>query len=213
MNHVILTYSRLPRQLTAVMRARWRARLAYGRALRLSREPRAQSQSLLGIALACRTLAALAGRAVEPRELRYSALGKPEVPGLPQFSIAHAGSWVLCAVASAGAVGVDAEPLVAAARLPRWTRAFDGAERAATRSARAALATWTAKEAVLKAAGASLAELPLARVRGAQIQFRGRRWHRTEPQLAPRIVASLVTARRVTRLSLHAVTLAEALAS
>jgi hypothetical protein len=50
-------------------------------------------------------------------------------------------------------------------------------------------------------------------VRGAQIEFRGRRWHRTEPQLAPRIVASLVTARRVTRLSLHAVTLAEALAS
>jgi 4'-phosphopantetheinyl transferase len=213
MNHVILPYSRLPRQLTADLRARWRARLPYGRALQLSAEPRAQSRTLLGIALACRTLSAAAGREVHPGELRYSAQGKPQVPGLPEFSIAHAGAWVLCAVASAGAVGVDVEPVVAASRLLRWTRIFDATERAAMRSTRAALATWTAKEAVLKAAGATLADLPWARVRGAHVEFRGQRWYRLEPRLSARVVACLVTARPVARLSLSALSQAAVLAA
>lgn len=213
MNHVILTYSRLPRQLTVVMRTRWRARLSYGRALHLSAEPRAQSQTLLGVALACRSLSAVAGREVQPGELRYTKNGKPLAPGLPEFSIAHAGAWVLCALASTGAVGVDVEPLVVASRLPRWTQAFDAVERAAASSPRAALATWTAKEAVLKAAGASFAELSRARVRGAHVEFRGQRWHRLEPRLTPCIVACLVTARPVTHLSLRAVPLATALAT
>ena len=213
MNQVILTYSRLPRQLTAVMRARWRERLSYGRALRLATEPRAQSQTLLGVALACRTLSSMAGRAVPAGELRYSRQGKPAAPGLPEFSIAHAGGWVLCAVASAGAVGVDLEPLVPARRLPRWTRAFDASERAAACSTRAALAIWTAKEAVLKASGATLAELCRVQVRDARVEFRGQCWHRLEPRLAPSVVACLVTARPVTDLSVRAVPAGEVLAA
>jgi phosphopantetheinyl transferase len=212
-NQVILAYSRLPRQLPAALRARWRARLDPLRAARLSADARAQSQSLLGVALACRLLSGASGRRIEPAELRYSAQGKPQVPGLPQFSIAHAGVWVLCALSSAGAVGIDVEPLASRAALPRWLRVFDSHERAAARSARAALSIWATKEAALKAAGAAFAELAQVRVRGRRVEFRARRWYCRAPHVAPRMIARLVTEQPVTRLVMHAVAAAEALHS
>ena len=212
MNQIILAYSRLPRQLPAALRAQWRSRLGPERTLRLPADARAQSQTLLGVALACRLLSAANGRRVEPRDLRYSVNGKPHAPGLPEFSIAHAGAWVLCALASAGAVGVDIEPLVTGVSLPRWNAVFDAQERAAARTPRAALAIWTAKEAVLKAADATLAELAQIRVRGRRIEFRGRRWHCRTPRVAPRMIARLVTVQPVTRLLLCPVPLSAALA-
>jgi 4'-phosphopantetheinyl transferase len=191
--------------LPAALRARWRALLGPACAARLRADARAQSQSLLGMALACRLLSAVCGRRVAARELRYTRNGKPHVAGLPEFSIAHAGSWVLCAVASDGAVGVDLEPLTTRARLPRWSSVFDAQERAGADSARAALAIWTRKEAVLKAAGGALAELPNVRVRGRQVEFRGQRWHCRSPRVAPRVIACLATAQPVARLRLCAV--------
>ena len=213
MSHVILAYSRLPRQLPEGVRARWRARLTPLRAARLNTDENAQSQSLLGLALACRLLSRASGRPVEPGELRYSSTGKPHVSGLPQFSIAHAGAWVVCALSSDGAVGVDIEPLVPSTALPRWLTVFDGEERAAARSAHVALSIWATKEAVLKAAGAPFAELARVRVRGRQVEFRGRRWHTRAPRVAPRLIARLVTERPVTRLVLRAVPAMAALAS
>ena len=212
MNHVILAYSRLPRQLPARVRAHWRARLPRARAERLSEDAHTQSQSLLGVALACRLLSAVCGRDVKPDELRYSGNGKPCVERMPEFSIAHAGEWVLCALSSHGAVGVDIEPVVPEAALPRWLTVFDAQERAAASSPRAALAIWSTKEAALKAAGAPLGELARVRVRGRMIEFRGRRWHCRAPRIAPHTVASLLTARPVTRLELRAVSAARAMA-
>jgi len=213
MNEVILAYSWLPRQLPASARALWRARLSPARIARLSADAGVQSQSLLGVALACRLLSSASGRRVEPGELRYTKNGKPHAPGLPSFSIAHAGAWVLCALSSDGAVGVDIEPLASRATLPRWLTVFDIEERAAARSARAALSIWTAKEAAVKAAGASFAELPRVRVRGRRVEFRGRRWHCRAPRVAPRMIARLVTERPVTQLLLRAVPVMAALAS
>ena len=213
MNQVILAYSRLPRQLPAKVLARWRARLSPARAARLSADALAQSQSLLGVALACRLLSAGSGRRVEPGELRYTKNGKPQASGLPQFSIAHAGGWVLCALSSEGAVGVDIEPLASRATLPCWLTVFDIEERAAACSARAALSIWTTKEAALKAVGASIAELPRVRVRGRWVEFRGRRWHCRAPRVAPRMIARLVTEQPVTHLLMHAVPATAALAS
>ncbi len=213
MNQVILAYSRLPRQLAAPLRARWRARLGAGRALRLSADARAQSRTIVGVALACRLLSAVAGRTVAPAELRYSARGQPHAPGLPQFSIAHEGPWILCALASAGAVGVDLEPLVTAEQLPRWTHVFDAAERSAARTPRAALGIWAAKEAALKAAGATLAQVAQVRVRGRRVDFLGRRWHCRTPRIAPRVIVRLITALPVTSLRLRPTSLARALAS
>jgi 4'-phosphopantetheinyl transferase len=205
MSQVILAYSRLPRQLPAALRARWRARLPKLRAAQLSANARAQSQSLVGVALACRTLSAVSGRIIAPSELRYGEFGKPQVAGLPEFSIAHAGDWVLCAVSSDGAVGVDIEPLQSRAQLPAWLTVFDAHERAAARTPRAALAIWTRKEAVLKAAGGGLAELPRVQVRGGSVRFRGQRWYCRAPQIAPRVIACLATIQPVTRLRLRSI--------
>ncbi len=213
MNEVILAYSWLPRQLPPGLRARWRARLSPARALRLSVDPRAQSRTLLGVALACRLLSAASGRSVEPRALRYTRRGKPHVPGLPEFSIAHAGGWVACALASAGAVGIDIEPLARRAALPHWRSVFDADELAAAHSARAALSIWTTKEAVLKAAGAAFADLPQVSVRGRRVRFGGLRWHCRAPRLAPGMVARLVTAQPVARLRRLSVPAAVALAT
>lgn len=212
MNQVILAYSRLGGQLPAALRARWRARLTPAHALRLSTDPRAQSCTLLGVALACRLLSAACGRKVDPHELRYSRLGRPHAPGLPDFSVAHAGAWVVCALASGGSVGVDIEPLVSRAALPGWQSAFDAAERAAARSPRRALAIWTAKEAALKAAGATLTELAQVRVRGRRVEFRGQRWYCRAPRITPDTVTCLVTARPVTRLLRQSVPVSVALA-
>jgi phosphopantetheinyl transferase len=211
MSEVILAYSRLRRQLPARLRARWRARLAPARALRLSAEPHAQSRSLLGIALACRLLGAASGTRVEPRQLRYTPLGKPHAPGLPEFSIAHSGEWVVCALARAGAIGVDIEPVVPRGALPAWRGVFDAREQAAASTPRRALAIWTAKEAALKAAGAGFAELPRVQVRPRVLRFRGRRWQRRAPRIAPGLVACVVTSRAVKRLRAIAVPAALAL--
>ena len=211
-NEVILAYSRLPRQLPAQARAHWRARLQPARGARLSADAHAQSRSLLGIALACALLGRASGRRVEPAQMRYSANGKPYVAGLAQFSIAHAGAWVLCAMSSHGAVGVDIEPLRALAALPRWHGVFDEHERRAARSASAALLIWTAKEAALKAAGARFSELPRVQVRGARVEFRGRRWYARTPRLHPRMVVRLVSERPVARLRVQALCAAAALA-
>ena len=213
MNEVILAYSRLPRQLPAGLRALWRARLTPARALRLSADPGAQARSLVGIALACTLLSHAGERRIEPRALRYTPLGKPHAPGLPEFSIAHAGSWVVCALASVGDVGVDIELLAQAQALPAWRHVFDAGELAAARSPRMALAIWTAKEAALKAAGAGFAELPHVRVRGRELRFRGQRWHCRAPRVAPGTIARLVTSRPVARLRYMAVPAAVALAA
>lgn len=213
MDRVILAYSRLPRQLPAVVRARWRARLSAAGAARLSEDARAQSQSLLGVALACRLLSGASGRPVAPGELHYTRNGKPHASDLPPFSIAHAGVWVVCALWSGGAIGIDIEPLVPRATLPRWLSVFDSEERRAAHSARAGLAIWTTKEATLKAAGGSLAELALIRVRGLRVEFRGRHWHASEARVAPRMIARVVTERPVTQWRLSAVPARAALAA
>jgi 4'-phosphopantetheinyl transferase len=204
MNRVILAYSRLTRQLPAALAAQWRARLGDACVARLRGDARTQAQTIAGVALACRLLSAASGREVATTELQYTPRGKPHAPGLPGFSIAHAGSWVLCALASEGAVGVDVEPLVARQSLPRWSQVFDAHERSAARTVRAALAIWTAKEATLKAAGATLAEALRVRVRGQRVEFRGMQWHCRRPTLAPRVMVSLVAALPITRVDLLA---------
>jgi phosphopantetheinyl transferase len=195
MNRVILAYSQLQGALPAAQRARLLAQLPYARRLRMSIDALRQSQSFLGLALACRLLAAASGTPVEPAALRFARTGKPYVPGGPDFSIAHAGDWVLCALAANGSVGIDVE------------------ESAAARSGAAALAIWAAKEATIKAAGATLAELARVHLDGRRVGFRGRRWYLSSPRLASRLVVRVVTERPVTQLLMRAVPLAAALAA
>lgn len=179
-NEVIVACARLPQPLQAATRAALRAELPYGRQLQLGSEPLRQSHSLLGVALACELLARVARRPMRASQLRYRAGGKPYAPGFPDFSIAHAGEWVVCAVAKRGAIGVDIEVLGSA-------------------STPGALARWSGREATLKAAGASLGEFARVQGGGSHWRFRARRWYGHAPRLAPgtvlRVVSSLPIAR------------------
>src|SRR5258708_27030257 len=166
MTGVSLAYAQLQGDLPAAQVERRSAQLPYARRLGMALDASRESQTFLGFALACRLLGAAAGEAVEPARLRFARSGKPYVRGHPDFSIAHAGDWVLCALAADGNVGIDVEA------------------NASARANQAALAIWAAQEATIKAAGASLAELAQVQVQGRRIGFRGPRWDCRTPRLA-----------------------------
>ncbi|HLQ13680.1 MAG TPA: hypothetical protein VK130_10630 [Steroidobacteraceae bacterium] len=195
MNRVILAYSQLRGDLPAVQRERLRAQLPYARRLRIPLDARCQSQTYLGLALACRLLSDVSGRQVGPSLLRFARTGKPYAPGGPEFSITHTGEWVLCALAAQGEVGIDAE------------------EKGAAQLSEGRLAIWTAKEATIKAAGATLAELEQVQLRGRGVRFRGRSWHCRTPHLAAPLLVRVVTGRRITQLLLRPVPCESALAA
>ena len=104
--------------------------------------------------------------AVEPGSLTLgrTRLGKPELVGSPfQASLSHSGDATLVAVAEGRDVGVDVERLRPGAE--RWTlvdHVLTESERGRLESVPpdrrtdAFLATWTRKEALLKAAGVGL---------------------------------------------------------
>jgi 4'-phosphopantetheinyl transferase len=191
---VILAYSSLPGQLPAALRRRLAAELPHARRSRLGAHGPAQSQSLLGIALACQLLTRICGRPVSARQLRFPYGGKPRGRGLPDFSITHAGSWVACAVATAGRVGLDLEVLDGGI-LPAFSFCFDPQELQQATDARAALGIWCAKEATVKAAGATLADLRAVSVRGDEAQFRQQRWWVHAPPAPAELTCRLVTDR------------------
>ncbi len=191
---VILAYSSLPGQLPAALRRRLAAELPHARRSRLGLHGPAQSQSLLGIALACQLLSRVCRRPVSARQLRFPYGGKPRGRGLPDFSITHAGSWVACAVATVGRVGLDLEVLDGGI-LPAFSFCFDREELQQATDARVALGIWCAKEATVKAAGATLAELRAVSVRGDAAQFRRQRWWVQAPPAPAQLTCRLVTDR------------------
>ena len=183
-NAVTVAWAWLPQPLPAATRASLLVQLPYGRRLQMSAAPERQSQSLLGVALACELLSRLTRRAIRPAQLRYGTTGKPYVAGFPDFSISHAGAWVVCAAASAGTIGIDVESL------------------AEGRSG-GALAAWSAREATLKAAGASFSELAQVHGGGRRLHFRGRRWYAHAPRLAPGAVLRVVSSLPIAQLRLQ----------
>ena len=188
-NRVILAYSHQPRQLPARLHAALRDRLPYGRRMRLRGDLAAQAMTLVGIELARRLLGQALGREVAAAALRFPYGGKPHAPGLPDFSISHSGSWVGCAVATAGRVGLDLECAGAAP----------------TRD----LGEWTAREAVLKAAGATLDAAAAVALDGAGAEFAGRRWLLLAPAAPPGCVAALALEQPAELVLVPPVTIAE----
>jgi len=117
-----------------------------------------------------RALGEFLGVAPERIVFGYGPHGKPEVlpPSAPvSFSLAHAGAHLLLAIARAGRVGVDLEARDAAPDAEALAeRALAPSEqdelsaRPAFEKALYFLARWTAKEALLKAAGVGLSRDP-----------------------------------------------------
>jgi 4'-phosphopantetheinyl transferase superfamily protein len=106
--------------------------------------------------------------------LQWSERGKPRLPGGPEFSLTHSRGFAACAVAPRGlAVGIDLEP-EGRAGAAAIRHVASPAERAALASGwLTATALWTAKEAVIKAAGAGLADLRGVAVRQDRARFAG----------------------------------------
>jgi phosphopantetheinyl transferase len=135
-------------KLPASRRAALAQRLARGTGL----ESLTALALLASLATACR-LPALA-------RLEWTPRGKPRFPDGPEISLSHSSGFAACAVSPRGFdVGVDIEPAdrasATAVRLvvrPEERRALDEGLLSPT-------GLWTAKEAVLKAAGAGLSDM------------------------------------------------------
>jgi 4'-phosphopantetheinyl transferase len=107
---------------------------------------------------------------LDPASLRFrrSSAGKPELAGpapaeAVQFSVSRSGELCLIAASDAGPIGVDVEAIRPIARLEQIASRFGPRDEAAILRARGAqrlrafYATWTRREACLKAAGTGLA--------------------------------------------------------
>ena len=165
---------RVPASLPAGTIDRWLGALpgpyALGLAERLKRGRGIASLTVLAL------LARLAASCSLPplSALQWSERGKPRLSGGPEFSLTHSRGFAACAVAPRGLpVGIDLEPegRAGAAAIRRVTCS---AERAALASGSlTATALWTAKEAVIKAAGAGLADIRRVAVRQDRARFAG----------------------------------------
>lgn len=106
--------------------------------------------------------------------LRRTNRGKPWFPGGPHFSITHSGGFAACAVAPRGlTIGIDLEPVNRAGI--EAIRAVANVEERDSLDSSSITATelWTAKEAVLKAAGAALADICRVSVDHDRARFAG----------------------------------------
>ena len=153
-----LHYVAVPAQPWPALEQAWLPHLPAGKRTRVARlrYPADRNASLLGVAL----LAAAyqrRGERFDPGRLIYPARGKPTIAGGADFSIAHAAGLAVCALASAGRVGVDLEAadsvstkvLRRALGPAEWARVASGALDATD--------AWVMTEAVIKAAGLGIA--------------------------------------------------------
>ena len=174
---VILHYAAVPAQPCAGLWADWAPRLSATRRAEIGRlrEPQDRNSTLLGLVLLESALAGL-GLPLNPAAIFYTPRGKPRLSAGPDFSISHAAGLVGCAVAVQGAIGFDLERK--ASVTPDQLRlALGVAEHAQlTSGALDATDAWVMTEAVLKAAGAGVADAPRVRLVGPEAALDGRRW-------------------------------------
>jgi 4'-phosphopantetheinyl transferase len=92
-------------------------------------------------------------------DIKYSPYGRPYMKGPIDFNISHAGSYVVCALASPGRIGADLEKVKPLALLD-FKNQFTSKEWGKLTNAEdpytGFYAYWTAKEAVVKAEGKGL---------------------------------------------------------
>lgn len=183
--------------LPAQVVARWLAALPAVRRARLEAwpDPRERDRSLLATRLLREGLRRAGFEGDPLGRLEWTADGRPHLPLPVHFSFSHCDGLVICAVSTAGPVGIDAEPVgqvVAsdvALYLNEAERDWAGADPARF------LALWTRKEATVKAAGArGLRELREVAIDGDRATFRGRTWFTAPVDAGPAHVSHLSAA-------------------
>ena len=135
-----------------------------------------RQRSLAGLALLREGMARFGQDDFALERIILSPHGKPDWPGPVRFSISHANELVACALAGTP-VGLDVEWRRPMARIPE--AGLSPAERAAIAEEPARFFDfWTAREAVLKAAGdLGIARLTEVTLDGEQAEYAERRWH------------------------------------
>jgi phosphopantetheinyl transferase len=199
-NPLSLHYAEVPTQPWPELERTWLRRLPRARRERILRlrEPVDRNASLMGYALLARACAA---QGIEPDWRRLSAAPrrKPTLTGGPDFSIAHAGRRVACAVLARGRIGLDLEPR-AAVRLSHLRLALDAHERAALEAGRLTPAdAFVMKEAAIKAAGATIAALPRVRLRGRRARLDASTFRLIPVNLGAKFSAWIATDQRALR--------------
>lgn len=128
---------------------------------------------------------ALGSSACKNRQRKLDAieqgiLGKPWLPGGPEFSISHSGGRVVVAVAHHGAVGIDIEKIrpIDTADFVRYLPECAQLDTTQTGHLAEFFDCWTSKEAILKADGAGLS-VPLESVllQGEKAELNGKAWY------------------------------------
>lgn len=164
---------------------RWLARLPAGYRQRLAAmgSDAVRRQTLAGLGL-LEEAGRHAGCTIALERLERSPNGQPLIQGGPVFSISHSGEVCVCLLAAGGWVGVDVER-VRPLRSHRILRLLAPWERAmASREPRVFFASWTAREATVKATGwvgpRRIAQVRLARDRA---EIDARRFYLQRPVL------------------------------
>ena len=166
--------ARVPTAMPERTIARWIEALTDARGTTLARRLQrgAGMESLTGLAL----LASLSSACHLPPLglLQWTNRGKPNFPNGPDFSITHSGGFAACAVAPKGMpIGIDMEPVNRARAVAVRLVAGKDERMALDNGTVTATELWTAKEAVLKAAGAGLTEIRGVFVRSDGASFAG----------------------------------------
>jgi 4'-phosphopantetheinyl transferase len=114
-------------------------------------------------------------------QLCYSPLAKPYFTGGPHFNISHSGNRAVCALSTAGRIGVDIEA-IKPMDFDDFKTQFSQREWTAIRSAPDPIAAfyrfWTAKESLIKADGRGM-EIPLLQLDVTEyrpVHFDGTTW-------------------------------------
>lgn len=148
------------------------------------------------------------------RDIQYTPLGRPFLPGGIDFNISHAAGYAVCVLSDRHRVGIDIEPLRPVA--PEKFRSYmTDREWEILRNApdpeRAFFCYWTQKEAALKAVGQGL-HLPLtaAVLHGDSVEIEGVNWALQELPLYPEAVCHVVSDRSA-EVEISAVEMAEML--
>lgn len=167
--------------LSPACEANWMSHLPAPRRAALARMPdaAARHRSLLASHLLWRSLQSLGAGADALASFHQPPLAKPTLDLPLDFSLSHGGGMVVCAVSTAGPVGVDVEAITAL-KATEFGLYLSDEERAwAGNDPARFLSVWTCKEAVVKAAGSDgLAALPRVATRdgGRKALFDGRWW-------------------------------------
>jgi 4'-phosphopantetheinyl transferase len=187
----ILYYTALRGDWPEERAARFLRALAYAKRLATDAHEIEGRQTLAGVALARRALTAVLGREIAPRDFVFPDGGKPHVPGAADFSIAHSGAWVGCAVVANGLIGFDVER--ERPGIEQTVRLLCTPEEARNLTPQTALSRWVATEAALKAHGASVREAQKVEFHAGRASFRGQPLHRTDVHVFEGAAACIMT--------------------